>query len=77
MLDPKRLIEQMLNGLGGAQGFAGGAAAGGLLGLLLGNKKMRKAGGGVLGYGGAAVLGALAHRAYRGHGCGGEGGRPC
>jgi uncharacterized membrane protein YebE (DUF533 family) len=49
----------------GAEGFAGGAVAGGLLGLLLGNKKMRKIGGGALGYGGAAVLGALAHRAYQ------------
>lgn len=47
----------------------GGVAAGGLLGLLLGNKKARKKvgklAGGVVGYGGAAALGALAHRAYR------------
>jgi uncharacterized membrane protein YebE (DUF533 family) len=47
---------------------AGGAAAGGVLGLLLGNKKARKKvgklAGGVVGYGGAAALGALAHRAY-------------
>jgi uncharacterized membrane protein YebE (DUF533 family) len=56
---------ERLNGVGGAQGFAGGAVTGGLLGLLLGNRKMRKAAGGVLGYGGAAVLGALAHRAYQ------------
>lgn len=46
-------------------GAVGGLAAGGLLGLLLGNKKMRKMGGSALGYGGAAVLGALAHRAYQ------------
>lgn len=47
----------------------GGVAAGGLLGLLLGNKKARKKvgkfAGGVVGYGGAAALGALAHRAYQ------------
>ncbi len=47
----------------------GGVAAGGLLGLLLGNKKARKKvgklAGGVVGYGGAAAFGALAHRAYQ------------
>ncbi len=55
----------MGSGLGGV---AGGLAAGGLLGVLLGNKKMRKKAGklagGVVGYGGAAALGALAYRAY-------------
>ncbi len=45
--------------------FGGGAAVGGVLGLLLGGKKMRKMAGGALGYGGAAVLGALALRAYQ------------
>lgn len=53
----------------GMAGVAGGLAAGGLLGVLVGNKKMRrKAGklaGGVVGYGGAAALGALAYRAYQ------------
>lgn len=49
----------------GGASFAGGAAVGGVLGLLLGNKKVRKLAGGSLGYGGAAVLGALAHRAYQ------------
>src|SRR5690606_29280094 len=44
--------------------FGGGAAVGGVLGLLLGGKKMRKMAGGALGYGGAAVLGALALKAY-------------
>lgn len=44
--------------------FSKGALAGGALGLLLGNKSVRKWGGGALGYGGAAALGALAHRAY-------------
>lgn len=45
--------------------FGGGAAVGGVLGLLLGGKKLRKMAGGALGYGGAAVLGALALRAYQ------------
>lgn len=49
------------SGMGGA---AGGLAAGGMLGLLLGSKKVRKMAGGVVGYGGAAALGALAYRAY-------------
>jgi len=53
----------------GMAGVAGGVAAGGLLGLLLGNKKARKTvgkmAGGVVGYGGAAALGALAYRAYQ------------
>jgi uncharacterized membrane protein YebE (DUF533 family) len=53
----------------GFGGIAGGVAAGGLLGLLLGNKKVRKKAGkmagGVVGYGGAAALGALAYRAYQ------------
>jgi uncharacterized membrane protein YebE (DUF533 family) len=45
--------------------FGGGAAVGGVLGLLLGGKAMRKMAGGAAGYGGAAVLGALALRAYQ------------
>ena len=53
----------------GMGGVAGGLAAGGLLGLLVGNKKARKkvgkVAGGVVGYGGAAALGALAYRAYQ------------
>ncbi|MEM7225189.1 MAG: tellurite resistance TerB family protein [Pseudomonadota bacterium] len=53
----------------GLGGVAGGLAAGGLLGILLGNKKARKTvgkvAGGVVGYGGAAALGALAYRAYQ------------
>ena len=52
----------------GLTGVAGGLAAGGLLGLLVGNKKARKTvgklAGGMVGYGGAAALGALAYRAY-------------
>lgn len=52
-------------GLGVAGGAMGGLAAGGMLAMLLGSKKMRKMGGNVIGYGGAAALGALAHRAYQ------------
>jgi uncharacterized membrane protein YebE (DUF533 family) len=49
----------------GSGGFLRGAAAGGLLGMLIGGKKVRKMAGGALGYGGAAVLGALALKAYQ------------
>ena len=45
-------------------GFGGGALSGGALGLLLGNKKFRKAGGKVATYGGMAALGVLAYKAY-------------
>lgn len=38
---------------------------GGALGLLLGNKKFRKMGGNLAGYGGAAALGALALKTYQ------------
>lgn len=55
---------QALQGAGGLGGFAGGAAAGGLLGMLLGGKGLRR-GGGLISHGGAAVLGALAHRAWQ------------
>lgn len=47
----------------GSKTFAGGAVAGGLLGLFLGGG--RSHGGGLLGYGGAAALGALALQAYQ------------
>lgn len=46
-------------------GFAGGAAAGGLMALLVGNKKARKFAGKAATYGGAAVLGGLAFNALR------------
>lgn len=48
-----------------ASGFGGGAVVGGLLGMLLGNKKFRKMGGSMAGYGGAAALGALALKVYQ------------
>lgn len=46
-------------------GAMGGIAAGGILGVLLGNKSVRKMAGGLLSVGAAAALGALAHRAWR------------
>lgn len=59
-----RGIVDRLDATKGSKAFAGGAIAGGLLGLLLGGKA-RKRGGGLLGYGGAAALGALALQAYQ------------
>jgi uncharacterized membrane protein YebE (DUF533 family) len=58
-------VKGRLDSLGGAGGFASGAAVGGLLGMLLGNKKVRKATGGLVGYGGAAAIGALALHAFQ------------
>ncbi|MCG6122200.1 MAG: tellurite resistance TerB family protein [Microvirga sp.] len=56
-----------LGGLGGSLpgGLAGGAAAGGLMALLLGSKQARKLGGKALTYGGLAVVGGLAYKAWR------------
>jgi uncharacterized membrane protein YebE (DUF533 family) len=48
----------------GYANFGTGMLAGGALGLLLGDKRVRKFGGKALAYGGAAALGALAFRAY-------------
>ena len=56
--------KQVLGQGGGAGGLVGAAAAGGLISILLG-KKGKKRGGGLLSHGGAALLGALADRAYR------------
>jgi uncharacterized membrane protein YebE (DUF533 family) len=76
VIDPKQLLEQVLGGnLGGAgrdlksqldaqsgsRAFAGGAVAGGLLGMLLGGGKRRGFGGSI----GTAALGALALAAYQ------------
>lgn len=49
----------------GLGGFGGGALAGGLLGVLLGNKTLRKKGGKIATYGAAAALGAVALKAYQ------------
>jgi uncharacterized membrane protein YebE (DUF533 family) len=76
VIDPKQLLEQVLGGnvrgagrdlkaqldaASGSRAFAGGAVAGGLLGLLLGGGRRRGFGGGI----GSAVLGALALQAYQ------------
>ena len=58
-------VQDKLDQYSGSGGFARGAAAGGLLGLLLGGKGVRKMADGALGYGGAAALGALALKAYQ------------
>lgn len=50
---------------GNLGGIGGGAIAGGLAALLLGSKGGRKLAGNALAYGGMAVLGALAYRAYQ------------
>jgi uncharacterized membrane protein YebE (DUF533 family) len=57
-------VKQQLDSMG-MGGFGGGAVAGGILGLLIGSKKMRKMAGGVVGYGGAAAAGAMACKAYQ------------
>lgn len=56
------LLQQAGNVL---SGFGGGALTGGLAGLLLGSKGGRKLAGNALTYGGMAVAGALAYRAYQ------------
>ncbi|CAH0321787.1 tellurite resistance TerB family protein [Pseudomonas mediterranea] len=45
-------------------GAGGGALAAGAMGLLLGNKRIRKTGGKVALYGGLAALGVIAYKAY-------------
>ena len=46
-------------------GLVGGAAAGGIMALLMGNKSARKFAGKAATYGGAAMLGGLAFKAYQ------------
>jgi uncharacterized membrane protein YebE (DUF533 family) len=54
-----------LNQASGAQAFGAGALTGGLLGMLVGGKKMKKLASGAVGYGGAAVLGAIAYQTWQ------------
>ena len=56
------VLKGALGGLNSERGK--GALMGGALGLLLGNKRVRKLGGNVLAYGGIAALGAIAYRTY-------------
>lgn len=71
MIDTNRLLEQFMGGgqdrpgKGNRGDLLKGAAAGGLLGLLVGNKKARRMAGGLVGYGGAAAAGALAYKAWQ------------
>jgi len=60
-----RSVKDRLDQQSGSGGFVRGAAAGGLLGLLLGGKGLKNMAGGVIGYGGAAAIGALALQAYQ------------
>jgi uncharacterized membrane protein YebE (DUF533 family) len=46
-------------------GLVGGAAAGGIMALLMGNKSARKFAGKAAKYGGAALVGGLAYKAYQ------------
>ena len=80
-MDVQRLLDGFLgngsgskskSGLGGLAGnmpggLMGGAAAGGLVAALMGSKKARKFGGKALTYGGLAVLGGLAYKAWSDH----------
>jgi uncharacterized membrane protein YebE (DUF533 family) len=63
MRNAGRDVVDRLDATKGSKAFAGGAVAGGLLGMLLGGNSRR--GGGLLGFGGAAALGALALQAYQ------------
>lgn len=73
MFDAKQLFDQFLGGSTGpgnanassGRGLAGGALAGGLAGLLVGTKTGRKIGKNALTYGGTALLGGLAYKAWR------------
>ncbi len=47
----------------GLGGFGGGAALGGLLGLMLGSRTLKEMGTRTIGYGDAAIAGALAYKA--------------
>ena len=63
MRDAGQSMKGKLDQYSGSGGFMRGAAAGGLLGLLLGGRG--RGSGGMLRYGGAAALGALALKAYQ------------
>jgi uncharacterized membrane protein YebE (DUF533 family) len=56
-------ISKMVGNIPG--GLVGGAAAGGIMTLLLGNKSARKFAGKAAKYGGAAVLGGLTYKAFQ------------
>ena len=74
MFDAKNLLDQMLGATKGVAektsaggnlgGIAGGAVAGGLAGLVTGTKTGRKIGKNALKFGGVALLGGLAYKAW-------------
>jgi len=73
MIDAKQLLNQFFGNSAGTPtaggmtgtGLAGGALAGGIAGLLAGTKSGRKIGKKALTYGGTALLGGLAYKAWR------------
>lgn len=69
-MDIQNLVSQFMgtgrqSGISPMGGLAGGAAAGGLMALLLGSKGARKFVGNAATLGGMAVLGGLAYRAFQ------------
>ncbi|MEQ9421487.1 MAG: tellurite resistance TerB family protein [Rhodospirillaceae bacterium] len=64
MVDGKGLLNQFI---GDGSSFAKGAATGGLLGLLVGGKKTRKMAKTAATYGGVALVGGLAYKAWQNH----------
>lgn len=80
-MNPDAIINQIMAGLGGGDGkaakegsgggfpggAAGAAAAAGLAGLFMGSKGGRKLAGKAVKYGGMAVLGGIAYRAWQKH----------
>jgi uncharacterized membrane protein YebE (DUF533 family) len=74
MFDPQKLLGQVLGGGIGdksglspdlLKGLAGGAAVGGLAGILLGSKSSKKLAKSALKVGGTAALAGLAYKAYQ------------
>ena len=67
LANPANSIGNTLNKLSGniPGGLAGGAAAGGIMALLVSSKSARKVAGTAATYGGAALLGGLAYRAFK------------
>ena len=59
----RRYLNKLTSNIPG--GLAGGAAAGDIMALLVGNKSARKFAGKAATYGGAAVLGGLAYKAFQ------------
>jgi uncharacterized membrane protein YebE (DUF533 family) len=74
MINPEKILQQILGGGddqskyskgGSSSGLLKGAALGGLASMLLGSKAGRKMGGSALKMGGMAALGGLAYNAWR------------